>query len=208
MKDANANHQVHGQRCTPWCLTFIPCVSAKHAQNQPIQWVLCNPRGMHPDMQVMYQACQSTAMHPKGKWKIPVASISSMDRGTHHNVLFLSCALLLNAPKISPSTGWYVAWKGCILTCMSSLKLIDLLPCTHKTNGPCQHQSSALWTEAHATIHHFHPVRFYRICQNPVYSMGSVGPERDASWHTGHVHSFLIHCHASKSQIEHTSSNH
>ena len=133
---------------------------AKSAQNQPICWALWGLNGMHPDMQVMPQACQSTATYPQGKWNIPAAIISSMDRGTHHNTSLLSCALLLNVPKPSPSVGCCVAQKGCILTCRSCLKSVDTLPRTQKANGPCQHQSSPPWTEAHIIMYHFSPDGF------------------------------------------------
>ena len=46
---------------------FYPVCFAKCAQNQPIQWVLWGKKGMHPDVQVMPQACQSIATHPQGK---------------------------------------------------------------------------------------------------------------------------------------------
>ena len=170
IEHASTNHQLHGQRHTPQRITSVLCVSAKSAQNQSIQWVLWGLKGIHPDMQVMSQGRQSTAMHLQGKWNTPsptVSSmdrhtqqciisvlcaspktqnqpigwvlsgqkgmypdmqvmsqgcssvtmhpqgalnvlapiISSMDRGAHHNVSFLSCAFLPNVPKTSPSAG-------------------------------------------------------------------------------------------------------
>ena len=117
---------------------FCPVRFAKSAQNQPIKWVLWGLKGIHPDIQIMSQACQSIAMHSQGKWNTPAVIISSMNRGTHHNVSILSCAFLLNLLKTSPSNGHCWAWKGCILTCSSCPKLANLLPCIHKANGTCQ----------------------------------------------------------------------
>ena len=141
MEHANTNHQLHGQRHRPQCVISVLRASAKSAQNQPIQWMLWGLKGMHPDMLVMSQACQSIVMHPQGKWSVPAAIISSMDRGTHHNASFLSCA-------------------------------------------------------------------FCQICPKPGHLMGTVWPERDASWHAGHVPTFSIQYHAPTRQMEHRSSNH
>ena len=66
----------------------------KVAQSQPICWVLWVLKGMHADVQLMPQACQSIATYPHAKWSVPVAIITSMDRGITHDVSFLSCALL------------------------------------------------------------------------------------------------------------------
>ena len=128
------NHKLHGQRYTPQQITSILCFSAKSAQNQLIRKVLWGMRGMHSEMQVMSQACQSTVIHPKGKWNMPAAIISFINRGAHHNVSFLSCVLLLNVPKTSPSAGCCVAWKGCILQCRSYPRLVIPLSCIHKAN--------------------------------------------------------------------------
>ena len=97
---------------------------------------------------------------------MPPAIISSMDRGTHCNVSFPSCAVLQNVSKASPSNGCCGACKGCILTCRSCSELINPLPCTHKANEICEHQSSAPGTEAQTTMHHFCPVRFAKSAQS------------------------------------------
>ena len=96
---ASINHQLRGQRHTPQCVISILCNFAKSGQNQPIQRMLWGLKGMHPDTQVVPQACQSTAMHPKGKLNTPSVIIRSMDTGTHHNALFLSSAFCKICPK-------------------------------------------------------------------------------------------------------------
>ena len=72
---------------------------AKSSQTQLIKWMLWGLKGMHPDMQVMFHACQFIAMHPQGKWNMSAPIISSMDRGTQHNVSFLSSVFCLICPK-------------------------------------------------------------------------------------------------------------
>ena len=131
-----------------------------------------------------------------------------MDRGTHHAVSFLPCVFVLNLPKTSPCAWCYVASKGCILTCRSCLKLVDLSPHTHKANETCYHQSPVPWTEVHTVTCHFCLVRFCQIFPKPAHPVGVVGPERHASWHTGHVPSLPIHCHTPKRHIKHANSNH
>ena len=67
MEHTSISHQINGQRHTPQCIISALCTFAKSAQNQPICWVMWGLKGMHPDMQVMPQACQSIATHPEGK---------------------------------------------------------------------------------------------------------------------------------------------
>ena len=103
-------------------------------KTSPFQRVLWGMKGMYSELQVMSQAWQSTVIHQQSKWIKPAAIVSFMDRGTHHNMSFLSCELLLNVPKTSPSAVCYVVWKGCILTCGSCPKLPNPLSCIHKAN--------------------------------------------------------------------------
>ena len=42
-----------------------------------------------PIMQAMAQACQSSAIHPQGKWNMPAVNIRPMDRATHHEAPLL-----------------------------------------------------------------------------------------------------------------------
>ena len=72
---------------------------AKCAQNQPTCWVPCGLKWMHPDMQLMPQACQSIAMQQQGKWNMPTPIICSMNRAAHHDASFLSCAFCQIRPK-------------------------------------------------------------------------------------------------------------
>ena len=95
----SSNHQIHGQRHTPQCVISILCIFAKSAKNRPICWVLWGLKGMHPDMQVMSQACQLTAMHPQAKQSKPIAIISSVNSGTHHDALFLPSAFCQTCSK-------------------------------------------------------------------------------------------------------------
>ena len=117
---------------------FCPVRFAKSTQTKPIKWVLWGLKGMHPDMQVIFQAFQSIATHSQGKEKVQTAIIRSVDRGTHHNVSILSFALLLNHPETSPSNWYCWVLKGCILTCRSCPRLANMLPCIHKANENCQ----------------------------------------------------------------------
>ena len=57
---------------------------------------------MHPDMQVMPQACLSITMYPQGKWNMPSAITGSVNRARHHNVSFLSCACLAKSAENHP----------------------------------------------------------------------------------------------------------
>ena len=84
---------------------FHPVRFAKSDPSQSFCCVLCGLKGMHLDMQVMSQACQSIVTHQEGKVNVTAPIISSMDRGTHCNVSFLSCAFLPNLPKTIPSSG-------------------------------------------------------------------------------------------------------
>ena len=157
---ASTNHQLHRQRYTPECIISILCVFAKSVQNQSIQWVLWDLKGMYPGTRVVSQASQSIAMHSQGKWNIPVVIINSVDIDTHHNTSFLPSAVLPNLPKTSPSNGHYGVCGGCILACRSCRKLVNPLPHTHKVNEIYQHQPSAPWTQVHTTMCHFCPVHF------------------------------------------------
>ena len=157
---------------------FCPVGFSKSAQNQPIKWVLWGPKGTHPDMQVIPQAYQYIAMHSQGKRNAPAVIISSMNRGTHHNVSILSCALLLNLPKTSPSNGCCRAWRGCILTCSSCPKLANLLPCIHKANETCR--ISSMDRGNHHNVS-FLSCAFLLSLPQTSQLMGAVRPERDAS---------------------------
>ena len=46
---------------------FCPVRFVKSAQNQPVCWVLWGVKGMHPDVQLMLQACESVATRQQAK---------------------------------------------------------------------------------------------------------------------------------------------
>ena len=106
MEHASTNHQLHGQSYMQQCIISIQFIFVKTAQNQPICLALCGLQGMHPEMQLMSQACQAITTHPQGKLTMQAAIITSMDRCTHHNVSFMSSAYLPNLAKNSPSNGY------------------------------------------------------------------------------------------------------
>ena len=142
MECAINNHQLHGQRHTPKCVTSVLCVFVKSAQSQPILWALWGMKGKIPTC----RPC-SELVNP-----LP-----------HTHKVNGTCQQQSSAPWMEAHTTMHhfcpVHFAKCAqnqLTCLvpCGLKWIHhdmrLMPqaCEftavhHKANGTCQQQSSA-----------------------------------------------------------------
>ena len=180
MKHASSNHQLHGQRHTPHCITSVLCSFTKSAQNQPICWALWSLKGMHPDIQLMPQACQSVGTLSQAKWTVPAAVNSTMDRGTTLDVSFLSCAFLPNLSKTSPSAG----------RCLGLKTMHHVMQAVPISCGSIYMHPKGTWNVSAPIIssmdrgaHHnvsFLSCAFCQIYPKPASLLGAMGPERNA----------------------------
>ena len=142
MEHVTNNHRLNGRKHTPQCVISVLCVFAKSVQNQPICWALCGLKRMHPDVQVMRQACQFTAIHPQARWSKPAAMISSVSGDTHHNESFLPSAFCQIFPEPAHLLGAMGPERDASshADCVSSLLIYCHVPTRHMERVSTNHQ--------------------------------------------------------------------